>query len=126
MPDRCLGQVISVNSDCNGVHFRNKFSTLLWLILLCGSAANAVSPDEALASKFRAAAALMDTQMTLDAVPGAAIGIVHDQELIWSHQYGVESHKTGTAVSDDTLFSICSVSKLFNGVATMNLVEEVP
>ncbi len=100
------------------------FSIMLVLVSLCCSAAHAVPPDEVLASRFRAAAALIDTQMTLDAVPGAAIGVVNDQELIWSHQYGVEDLDTGTPVSDDTLFSICSVSKLFNGVAAMNLVEE--
>jgi CubicO group peptidase (beta-lactamase class C family) len=49
---------------------------------------------------------------------------VHDQALIWSHQFGVESFKTNNPVTNDTLFSICSVSKLFNGIAAMNLVEE--
>ena len=96
----------------------------LVLATLVSPIAYAASPEEVLASKFRAAAALIDTQMTLEATPGAAIGVVHDQNLIWSHQYGVESHETGTAVSNDTLFSICSVSKLFNGVATMSLVDE--
>ena len=101
-----------------------QISVMLILASLCCSAAYAVPPEEVLASRFRAAAALIDTQMTLEATPGAAIGVVHDQELIWSHQYGVESLDTGTAVSDNTLFSICSVSKLFNGIAAMNLVEQ--
>lgn len=80
--------------------------------------------DELLASRFRAAEALIDAQLTREAAPGAAIGVVHDQSLIWSHQFGVESLETNAPVTDDTLFSICSVSKLFTGVATMNLVEE--
>ncbi|SIN59834.1 CubicO group peptidase, beta-lactamase class C family [Parasphingorhabdus marina DSM 22363] len=84
----------------------------------------AETPEEALASRFRAVEALIDAQMTKEAVPGAAIGIVHDQNLIWSHQYGVESLRTGAPVTNDTLFSICSVSKLFTGVAAMNLVED--
>lgn len=84
----------------------------------------AVTPEEALASRFRAAEALIDANLTRESVPGAAIGIVHDQALIWSHQFGVESFITNKPVSDDTLFSVCSVSKLFNGVAAMNLVDE--
>jgi CubicO group peptidase (beta-lactamase class C family) len=84
----------------------------------------AVTPEEALASRFRAAEALMDANLMKESVPGAAIGIVHDQALVWSHQFGVESYKTNNPVTDDTLFSICSVSKLFNGIAAMNLVEE--
>jgi CubicO group peptidase (beta-lactamase class C family) len=85
--------------------------------------AQAGTPEEALASRFRAAEALIDAQLTKEAVPGAAIGIVHDQTLIWSHQFGVESLATRAPVTDDTLFSICSVSKLFTGIAAMNLVE---
>jgi CubicO group peptidase (beta-lactamase class C family) len=88
------------------------------------SPALAITPEEALASRFRAAEALLDANLTRESVPGAAIGIVHNQALIWSHQFGVESFTTNKPVSNDTLFSICSVSKLFNGIAAMNLVEE--
>jgi CubicO group peptidase (beta-lactamase class C family) len=84
----------------------------------------AVTKGDALASRFRAAAAMIDARLAKEAVPGAAIGVVHDQSLIWSHRYGVESLETRAPVTDDTLFSICSISKLFTGVAVMNLVEE--
>ena len=84
----------------------------------------AVTPEDALASRFRAAEAIIDANLTKESVPGAAIGIVHDQTLIWSHQFGVESFATNKPISDDTLFSVCSVSKLFNGIAAMNLVDE--
>tara|TARA_R110000824_G_scaffold22766_1_gene82857 strand:- start:305 stop:1864 length:1560 start_codon:yes stop_codon:yes gene_type:complete len=84
----------------------------------------AETPEDALASRFRAASAWLDANLAKESVPGAAIGVVHDQDLIWSHQFGVESYATQNPVTDDTLFSICSVSKLFNGVAAMNLVEE--
>lgn len=86
--------------------------------------AQAGTPEEALASRFRAAEALIDTRLAKEAVPGAAIGVVHDQTLIWSHQYGVESLETRAPVTNDTLFSICSVSKLFTGIAAMSLVED--
>ncbi len=83
----------------------------------------AASTHEELDSRLRAAAAIIDAQMSKESVPGAAIGIVYDQELIWSHRFGVESLKTKNPVSNDTLFSICSVSKLFTGIAAMDLVE---
>jgi CubicO group peptidase (beta-lactamase class C family) len=86
--------------------------------------ASAVTKEEALASRFRAAGALIDARLAKEAVPGAAIGVVHDQSLVWSHRYGVESLETRAPVTDDTLFSICSISKLFTGVAVMNLVED--
>lgn len=91
---------------------------------LLSAPALAETPEDALQSRFRAAEALLDANLVKESVPGAAIGIVHDQELIWSHQFGVESFRTNNPVTDDTLFSICSVSKLFNGIAAMNLVED--
>ena len=86
--------------------------------------AAAQSPEDLLNSRFRAVEALIDAQLARESVPGAAIGVVHDQSLIWSHQYGVESFETNAPVTDDTLFSVCSVTKLFTGIATMNLVED--
>ena len=99
-------------------------SNIFLIAALIGCSANAATSEDALESRFRAVAAMIDAQLTKESVPGAAIGVVHDQELIWSHQYGVESLDTGTPVSNDTLFSICSVSKLFNGIAALNLVED--
>ena len=87
------------------------------------SAAGAQTAQEQLDSRLRAVAAIIDAQLTKEAVPGAAFGIVHDQDLVWSHQYGVQSLRTKRPVTDDTVFSICSVSKLFNGVAAMALVD---
>lgn len=94
------------------------------LSMLAVLPAAAQTDEDLLASRFRAAEALIDAQLTKEAAPGAAIGVVHDQSLIWSHQFGVESLETNAPVTDDTLFSICSVSKLFTGVATMDLVED--
>jgi CubicO group peptidase (beta-lactamase class C family) len=94
------------------------------ITLALATQALAVTPEEALASRFRAAEAFIDANLIKESVPGAAMGIVHDQQLIWSHQFGVESYQTNNPVTNDTLFSVCSVSKLFNGIAAMNLVEE--
>lgn len=98
--------------------------------LLAGLAASftlplaAHTPEEALDSRYRAAEAWLDANLAKESVPGGAMGIVHDQDLIWSYQHGVESLETRRPVSNDTLFSICSVSKLFNGVAAMTLVDQ--
>jgi CubicO group peptidase (beta-lactamase class C family) len=101
----------------------NRAASLL-LIAALATPAVADPAEDALASRFRAVEAIVDAQLERESVPGAAFGVVHDQTLIWSHRYGVESLETGRPVTDDTLFSICSISKLFNGVAAMNLVEQ--
>ncbi|MFK8051429.1 MAG: serine hydrolase [Woeseiaceae bacterium] len=92
-------------------------------LIILSPIAVAQTAQEQLASRYRALDVIMDLRLERESVPGAAFGIVHDQDLIWSYQYGVESLKTKRPVTDDTAFSICSVSKLFNGVAAMALVE---
>ncbi len=67
------------------------FTVVIFLIVFCCSSANAVTPEEALASRFRAAAALIDTQMTREAVPGAAMSLVDEGRL--SMDAPAASHK---------------------------------
>ena len=93
-------------------------------LMISTSGAQAQTAQDVLDSRFRAAQALIDARLTKESVHGAAIGVVHDQSLIWSHNFGVESLETKAPVTDDTLFSICSVSKLFTGIAAMSLVED--
>ncbi|MEL6688147.1 MAG: serine hydrolase [Pseudomonadota bacterium] len=77
-----------------------------------------------LQSKLRAVSTILDAKLEKEAVPGAAFAIVSDQEKVWSYQYGVEDLEIGTSVTEDTAFSICSVSKLFTGIAVMDLEEQ--
>jgi CubicO group peptidase (beta-lactamase class C family) len=121
---RLIGQDTTLRSTLFEDIIMKKLIITACMTAVVAAPALAETPEQALASRFRAAEALLDANLTKESVPGAAIGIVHDQKLIWSHQYGVESYETKKPVTNDTLFSICSVSKLFNGVAVMNLVEE--
>ncbi|GLQ20036.1 serine hydrolase [Algimonas porphyrae] len=98
-------------------------STALGLSLIALMPAKAASPEAVLESKLRAIETVLDTQLAHEAVPGAAFGIVADQDLVWSHTFGVEDLGTRRAVSEDTAFSICSISKLFTGIAVMDLEE---
>ena len=51
--------------------------------------------------------------------PGLSAAIVHDQELPWSHGYGFSNMETQTPTTPETIYSICSISKLFTSVALM-------
>lgn len=92
-------------------------------VMLGGGLAQAASPDAVLASKLRAITAVLDANLAKESVPGAAFAIVSDQNIVWSHRYGVEDLVMQTPVTNDTAFSICSVSKLFTGIAVMNMQE---
>ncbi|AYB37925.1 serine hydrolase domain-containing protein [Brevibacillus laterosporus] len=57
-------------------------------------------------------------------VPGLAIAIIHNKELIYANGFGVTSvQDPGVAISPQTLFRIGSISKLFTSTLIMKLVE---
>ena len=50
---------------------------------------------------------------TYDKVPGISVGLVYDQDLLWQNGYGYSNLETKRPADADTLYSICSISKLF-------------
>src|SRR5688572_20072829 len=66
----------------------------------------------------------LDAQRAYEEVPGMSAAIVNDQKLLWSGGSGQAEPATGRAATADTLYSICSVSKLFTSVAVMQLRDE--
>lgn len=63
----------------------------------------------------------LDLQRAYDEIPGMSAAIVKDQELLWSGGSGYADPATKRAATADTIYSICSVSKLFTSVAVMQL-----
>ena len=57
-------------------------------------------------------------------VPGAAIGIVRDQELVWSRGFGYADFATDRVPDADTLFRCGSITKTFTATAIMQLRDE--
>jgi CubicO group peptidase (beta-lactamase class C family) len=61
----------------------------------------------------------VEYQAALDGVPGMSVGVVHDQELLAAAAFGLANPATGARAQADTLYSICSISKLFTSIAVM-------
>lgn len=57
-------------------------------------------------------------------VPGMAVAIVKDGELVFSKGYGVADIETGAPVDGDTVFQIASISKAFTSAALAILIDE--
>ncbi|MEN8224130.1 MAG: serine hydrolase [Bacteroidota bacterium] len=57
-------------------------------------------------------------------VPGLAVAIVKDGEIIFSKGYGTRNIETGEEVDGNTLFAIASNSKSFTSAALAMLVDE--
>lgn len=76
-------------------------------------------PD--LAPKIALLEQWIETQRTYRGIPGLAIAVVHDQELVWSRGFGVADLTTKVPVTPSTIFRIASITKTFTATAIMIL-----
>ena len=61
----------------------------------------------------------LEAQRAYDRIPGVSAEIVHDQEVVWSGAFGMADVEAKLPATVDTIYSICSISKLFTSVAVM-------
>ncbi len=77
---------------------------------------------------YREALAIIDlwlqAQRDFDKLPGIAVSVVNDQDIIFSKGYGMADVEKNVPMQAETIFSICSISKLFTSVAIMQLWEQ--
>jgi D-alanyl-D-alanine carboxypeptidase len=66
----------------------------------------------------------LEGQLAYRGLPGVAVGVVSDQQLVWSKGFGFADVKALLPMTSDTKFRIASHSKLFNAIAIMQLREE--
>ena len=61
----------------------------------------------------------LDAQRDFDQIPGLSVAVVHDQDVVWKGAYGFADLARKTPAKTDTIYSICSISKLFTSIAVM-------
>ncbi len=66
----------------------------------------------------------MDAAQAYGGIPGASLSVVHDQELVWAKGYGHAHVEGGVPATPSTLYSICSISKLFTAVGALQLRDQ--
>lgn len=105
-------------------------SLLVAPILVAGAlmgaapAAAQVAEDPAVAEALEVARVWLDAQMAYEQIPGASAAIVHDQELVWSSAMGMAHPDEAVPATTETLYSICSISKLFTAISVMQLRDQ--
>jgi D-alanyl-D-alanine carboxypeptidase len=65
--------------------------------------------------------AWIEAQMAYAGQPGLSIGIVHDQEVVWTAGFGCARLEPARAATPDTLYRIASITKLFTATAILQL-----
>jgi CubicO group peptidase (beta-lactamase class C family) len=82
----------------------------------------AANPDVLAAQRLFTA--WLDGQLVSRHLPGVAIGVVADQELIWSKGFGFADTARKVPMTAQTKFRMASHSKLFTATAIMQLREQ--
>lgn len=89
---------------------------------IAAPAANiAASPEVAAAERLFSA--WLDAQIAYRGLPGVAVGVVYDQQLVWSKGFGLADIAKKQPMTAQTRFRIASNSKLFAAIAIMQLRE---
>jgi len=63
-------------------------------------------------------------QMEYYNLPGLSVGVVYDQELIWSKGFGYADVEKKTPATAETIYRIASITKLFTCTAIMQLRDQ--
>lgn len=61
----------------------------------------------------------LDAQRDFEEIPGLSAAVLHDQALVWTSAYGFADVEKKVPATPGTIYSICSISKLFTSVAVM-------
>lgn len=74
-----------------------------------------------LANELALIEAWLPAQRAYDRVPGLSAAVVRDEQLLWSGASGFADLERRAPARDDTIYGICSISKLFTGIAVLQL-----
>jgi CubicO group peptidase (beta-lactamase class C family) len=103
-----------------------RFTHLLVCALFVVAPVSAEGPDTpSIANDPRVVSALelartwLEAQRAYDQIPGVSAAIVQDQQVLWSGGFGQADLASGRPAAADTIYSVCSISKLFTSIAVM-------
>jgi CubicO group peptidase (beta-lactamase class C family) len=80
--------------------------------------------DPAVAQALHLLETWVDAERAYNEIPGLSMAVVADQRLLWSKGFGYADREQRTPATPQTVYSICSVSKLFTSIGVMQLRDE--
>lgn len=103
----------------------NAVFVMVCCLSVCQGGLPARADDEELAGSEREAVHLLeiwiDSIIDFDRLPGISVAVVHDQELVYAKGFGYADVDMQVEARPSTIYSICSISKLFTSIAMMQL-----
>jgi len=66
----------------------------------------------------------VQAQVDFERIAGISMSVIHDQELIWSQGFGYSDIESQNPATPRTIYSICSISKLFTSISMLQLRDQ--
>src|SRR5207245_7535541 len=95
---------------------------LLLLLALSFTVLPVAAAPQAGAPDIASIDAYISAQMQADHIPGVALGLVHNDQIVHLRGFG-EADQSGRVVTSHTPFILASVTKSFTALAVLQLVE---
>lgn len=118
------------SNDGIGYTSKNEVKPMKRLIFVlgsvfCAATVLAQTPKEAAdrAEALRAADVWLDSVQVYRQIPSISAGVVVGQDLVWAKGYGTIDAAHTVPAGPQTIYSICSISKLFTSVSLMQQWE---
>jgi len=99
-------------------------AVLILSIAISTASASDDKTEKSLSNELALIEGWLDGQRAYDRLPGLSAAIVHDQKLLWSGASGYADIERKEPATADTIYGICSISKLFTGIAVMQLRDQ--
>jgi len=81
----------------------------------------ALRDDPRVAQRLHLLAVWVDAYRAYQDLPGLSMEVVHGQDVLWRQGFGFSNLEPLVPATPETIYSICSISKLFTGIAVMQL-----
>jgi CubicO group peptidase (beta-lactamase class C family) len=79
----------------------------------------AVAEDSRVARALEFARTWLEAERAYERIPGVSAAVVYDQQILWMGGFGKADVAANRPATSDTIYSICSISKLFTSIAVL-------
>ena len=93
-------------------NFKKQLTTLMFILVI----------SSAFAQNEKAEAEINGIMKELD-VMGLSVAVVKNGGIIYTHSFGLKNAESNTALSDQDIFRIASISKSFSATSIIQLIE---
>jgi len=103
---------------------RTGLALLLVVAVPVSARGQALIDDPRVTSALNLLEVWLEAQRDYEDVPGLSLAVVHDQNIIWKGAFGHADRERAVPATTKTIYSICSISKLFTSIGVMQLRDQ--